>query len=65
MEHQAVKDNAPKQRLRAFPSLVEHQAVKDNAPKQRLREKSRFRQNSFVSSCFETQTQLRPFIKMN
>jgi hypothetical protein len=42
MEHQAVKDNATKQRLKAFPSLMEHQAVKDNAKKQRLRAKSRF-----------------------
>jgi hypothetical protein len=37
MEHQAVKDNATKQRVRAFPSLVEHQAIKDNAVKQTVR----------------------------
>jgi hypothetical protein len=37
MEHQAIKDNAVKQRVRAFPCLVEHQAVKDNAVKQRVR----------------------------
>jgi hypothetical protein len=37
MEHQAVKDNATKQRSIAFPSLMEYQAVKDNAVKQRFR----------------------------
>jgi hypothetical protein len=38
MEHQAVKDNATKQKLRAFPSLMEHQAVKDNATKQNFKD---------------------------
>jgi hypothetical protein len=50
MEHQAVKDNAVKQRVRAFPSLMEHQAIKDNAVKQRVRAKCRFCENSSCSN---------------
>jgi hypothetical protein len=50
VEHQAIKDNAAKQRVRAFPNLMEHQAIKDNAAKQRVRAKCRFYEDSFCSS---------------
>jgi hypothetical protein len=36
MDRQAVKNNATKQRLGAFSSLMDRQAVKNNATKQRL-----------------------------
>jgi hypothetical protein len=46
MEHQVVKNNATKQRVRAFSNLMGHQVVKNNESKQWVRAAFRIRLNN-------------------